>query len=73
MTKMLINEIQETNGNIYRLWADLEPCDSPRNHWSLSFYSTWSGSKDAESVQKKFEFFMDDEAMARLGELLGDR
>lgn len=68
---MLIHEVKETSGSTYQLFAELTRVDSPADHYTLTFYSVWTGAKDPEAPQVKGQFMLGPDAIANLKELLG--
>jgi hypothetical protein len=69
--KYLINQTQDDrNGSLYQVWAELVPCSSPPGTQFLTISSRWTGSKDPNAFQKKFEMLLDQDAQANLIDLL---
>lgn len=69
--RTLITETSDPHGSRYQLWAEITPCQNPRNTVELKFSSTWSGAKNAEEPQVRGRYLLDATAMDNLRRLLG--
>lgn len=65
--KALIHETPESSGSTYQLYATAV---SHSDYVHLKFSSVWTGAKNPESEQNKFEAFLSKEDIARLKSLL---
>jgi hypothetical protein len=68
--KKLIHEIPETSGSKYQLWAELIPCYHPSDCKTLAFSSVWTGAKNPNEHQNKWQVMLAPDAIKNLIELL---
>lgn len=68
--KKLIHQVHEQSGKDYQLWAELTECARPEGFKALKFYSVYTGAKNPEVPWVKGQFFLDQEALHNLKNLL---
>jgi hypothetical protein len=68
--RTLIAETSDPHGSTYQLWAEIIPCEAPRNIIELRFSSTWSGAKQPQDPQIKAKFLLDATGLDNLRRLL---
>jgi len=68
--KKLINEIPESSGSVYQLWAELTDCAVPPGYKVLKFSSTWTGAKNPDIPHQKGQFLMSPDSLNNLKDLL---
>jgi hypothetical protein len=66
--KVILQEIPEQSGSIYKLAAGTEP--SIDGYTTLTFYTVWSGAKKPNEPQIKYRVHLTDEAKKKLKEIL---
>jgi hypothetical protein len=71
--KQLINEIEESSGNVYRLWAEINDVAIPKGYKQLKFTSEWTGAKNPKLEHNKGQFFLSDTAFANLKTLVNSK
>lgn len=68
--KQLINEVEESSGNVYRLFAEITDVPNPAGYKQLKFTSEWTGAKNPKLSYDKGHFFLSPEAFANLKNLV---
>jgi hypothetical protein len=71
--KQLINEIEESSGNVYRLWAEINDVDVPTGYKQLKFTSEWTGAKNPKLEYNKGQFFLSTTAFDNLKTLVNSK
>ena len=66
--KVILQEIEEQSGSVYRLIAEVEP--SLGDYTTLTFSTIWTGAKKPNDPHIKYRVHLTDEAKKRLKELL---
>lgn len=67
--KVLVHSVEEAKGSEYRLFAELVPCNHPEDYVKLVFSSQWTGAKNPEAEQTKFECFLSPDSVKNLQQL----
>ena len=68
--KKLLQEVPESSGSAYQLYAELVKLSHPTGSKQLVFSSVWTGAKNPKEYQKKCEFMLGPDAINNLKELL---
>jgi hypothetical protein len=71
--KTLILETAAGSGSSYQLWAELLPSADTSGGKMLVFSSIWEGAKHPHEHQKKCEFFLSPDAIAKLKTVLDEQ
>lgn len=68
--KHLIQEVEETSGSSYQLYAEVLSCPHPAGYKQLIFSSVWTGAKNPKEHQIKDSFILSPDAVKELTALL---
>jgi len=70
MAKILLSEVHESSGEVLRKYAELSECLEPKGLYSLTFSTLWSGAKNPELPQIRYQLFLDKNSAHNLIDLL---